>query len=206
MNPLDRLAELFASFPGIGTRQSKRFVAFLLTKDPSFLRDLTHAIQVLKEQVVECAECHRFFAKTNANSTVCNVCVNPLTDKSTLLVVEKDSDEEAVRRSGVYKGSFFVLGGTLSFLEKNPSKAIRVRELVSTLEARTKSGVLKEVILALSATPDGDSTARYILKTIEPITAFHDTVVSSFGRGLSTGTELEYSDRDTLSEAFKNRR
>lgn len=202
MSTIDSLAQAFMKFPGIGTRQAKRFVYFLLAQDPHYLENLASEIAELKKGIAQCADCYRYYPKTNS-STLCAVCAG-YTDNSMLLVVEKDTDFESVRRSGSYPGKYFILGGTIPVLDQDPASKIRIRELVSRVERGAKEG-LSEIILALSANPDGDATRNYVAKALEPIAKNHNIKITTLGRGLSTGTELEYSDSDTLRNALKNR-
>ena len=120
------------------------------------------------------------------------------------MVVEKDSDFESMRRSGSYAGKYFILGGTIPVLERDPASKIRIRELLARIEQGAPEG-LSEVILALSVNPEGDFTREYVSKTLEPISGQLGITITTLGRGLSTGTELEYSDSDTLRYALKNR-
>ncbi len=117
------------------------------------------------------------------------------------MVVEKDIDLEAVRKAGIYDGHFFVLGGNIPILEKNPEEKVRVKEL----KARLAKGEVKELILALSTTSEGDYTVEYLKKVLASSFQEAKLKISTLGRGLSTGTELEYSDADTLKSALKNR-
>lgn len=202
MSTIDNLAHLFMKFPGIGTRQAKRFVYFLLAQDPRFVADLAREIADLQKSIVQCSSCFRFYPRGGAG-TECDVCVGD-TDHATLLVVEKDTDFENIRRTGSYAGHYFILGGTIPLLAQNPVSKIRIHELATRIERGVVEG-LSEIILALSATPDGDMTREYVIKTLEPITQKHGITITSLGRGISTGTELEYSDGDTLRHALKNR-
>lgn len=202
MSTIDSLAEVFMKFPGIGTRQAKRFVYFLLAQEPQYLENLASEIAELKKTIAQCSDCYRYFPQTGS-STLCAVCAGD-TDNSTLLVVEKDTDFESVRRSGGYPGKYFILGGTIPVFEQDPASRIRIRELIARVERGAADG-LSEIILALSANPDGDATRNYVAKMLEPIAKKFNIKVTALGRGLSTGTELEYSDSDTLRSAIKNR-
>lgn len=202
MSTIDSLAQAFMKFPGIGTRQAKRFVYFLLAQDPHYLEKLASEIAEIKSTIAQCAECYRYYPRAGTQS-LCTVCSSDA-DNSTLLVVEKDTDFDSMRRSGGYTGRYFVLGGTIPVLEQDPASKIRIRELVARIEKGIPDG-LSEIILALSANPDGDATKNYIAKTLEPLSKKHNIKITTLGRGLSTGTELEYSDSDTLRNALKNR-
>ena len=202
MSSIENLATLFTKFPGIGTRQAKRFVYFLLTQNPRFVENFIREIEELKSSVMRCDSCYRFFPRRNDNS-ICDICAGEA-DPSILLVVEKDTDFENIHRGGSWRGKYFILGGVIPVLENDPASRIRINELVGRIERGIPEG-LSEVVLALSANPEGDVTREYIIKTLEPKVEELSITVTTLGRGLSTGSELEYSDADTLKHAFKNR-
>lgn len=202
MSSIDNLAQSFMKFPGIGTRQAKRFVYFLLAQDPYFVESLAREIAALKREIAQCTACYRFYPRLGTG-TLCNVCVDDA-DSATLMVVEKDTDFESVRRSGSYAGRYFILGGTIPVLEKDPASKIRINELLARIEGDAADG-LTEIILALSVNPEGDFTRDYVTKALKPIAEQLGITITTLGRGLSTGTELEYSDGDTLRHALKNR-
>lgn len=206
MNSIAKLAELFAEFPGIGPRQAKRFVYFLLTKNPRFIDALAHELTTLRQSVLLCSSCFRYFTKNGSGEKLCPICSDQNRSDETLLIVEKDVDFENVEKSRVYGGKYFVLGGTITLLDKQPEEKIRARELTTLVSNRSESGVLKEIILALSATNDGEETGEYILSILKPSIEDYGLKVSVFGRGLSTGSELEYADADTIKNAFMNRK
>ena len=204
MNSIDKLTEIFKSFPGIGSRQAKRFVYFLLSQNPSFIENLSRLITDIKKDISQCANCYRFFYNNNSKNNLCDVCLNSQTDKSVLMVVEKDVDLENIQKTDAYSGLYFVLGGSLPILEQDPAKKIRVRELFNRAQELAKEN-LKEIILATSATPEGENTSMYVRKILTPLAEKYTLKISALGRGLSTGTELEYSDTNTLQNALKNR-
>lgn len=189
-------------FPGIGTRQAKRFVYFLLAQDPQYVERLASDIAELKKSIAQCTECYRYFPRGDVEA-LCAVCSSDA-DNATLLVIEKDTDFDTVRRSGGYPGRYFVLGGTIPVLEQDPVSKIRIRELAARIEKGVPDG-LSEIILALSVNPEGDATRNYIIKVLAPLVKKYGIHITTLGRGLSTGTELEYSDSDTLRHALKNR-
>lgn len=195
---IDELARAFSKFPGIGPRQGKRFVFHLLASPASERTRLSELINALGANVHQCPDCLRFFNGTSA--TVCNYCTDPRRDDSVLMLVEKDQDLAAVERAGTYKGRYFVLGGVLTLSGKG---AIREKELLRAIDKRLKGG-LKEVVLALSATSEGEHTADHVRQLLTP---FRDHIkLSTLGRGLATGSELEYSDAETLRAALSNRK
>ncbi len=198
MNSIDKLSEIFSHFPGIGPRQAKRFVYYLLHRQNGFSKDLITAVENLKKEIMQCDECMRFFAKNGHAGKLCSICSNDTRDSSLLMIVPRDIDLEAVERSGEYKGYYFVLGGSLAILEKEPEKKIRIKELRKKLAS---SKDLKEIILGMNANAEGENTADYLKEHIA-----HDGIeISILGRGLSTGIELEYADPETLKNAFIHR-
>jgi len=200
MNSIDKLTEIFSKFPGIGPRQAKRFVYYILTRNGSFVGDLTAAIQNLKKEISQCSECQRHFAKNGGASKLCSICSDDTRDGSMLMIVPRDIDLEAVERSGSYKGYYFVLGGVVPILEKEPEKRIRIKDLGFKIKEGVKNG-LREIILAMNANADGEHTAEYIRENFQN----KALTFSVLGRGLSTGIELEYADPETLKNAFLHR-
>ena len=198
MDHIDELAQALARFPGIGPRQSKRFVFYLLAAPATERTKLAELIISLGKEVRQCPECLRFYNGTTA--TVCNYCSDMRRDDTILMLVEKDQDLTAIERAGTYRGRYFVLGGVLTLPGKG---AIREKELVRIVETRLKKN-LKEIVLALSATSEGEHTADHIRELLAP---YRDVVKTSIlGRGLATGSELEYSDAETLRAALTNRK
>jgi len=205
-NNLHKLTEYFTKFPGVGSRQAKRFVYFLLSRDTQFIEGLAQVLSSAKKEVSQCSLCYRFYSVQNSSvdSNECDMCSNANTSKGVIMVVEKDVDLENIQRIGIFNGNFFVLGGVVPILDKKPIEKIRAKELFTRVQNGTKDG-LREVIIALSVTPEGENTTQYLTKILEPLTEKHSLKISTLGRGLSTGTELEYSDSDTLQNALKNR-
>ncbi|OGI68588.1 hypothetical protein A2738_01770 [Candidatus Nomurabacteria bacterium RIFCSPHIGHO2_01_FULL_42_15] len=207
MDIIDKLAEVFKEFPGIGERQARRFVYFLMGRTPAYSENLSSLITDLKKEVAQCKECFRFFILSK-NEKLCDICSNTNIDSSTLLVVEKDSDLESIKKSRVYSGKYFILGGLVPIVEKTTKSRIRIDELKNKIRKEEKS--LKEVILAFSLSPQGDHTDQYVREQLKdiaqnPAKDGAGIKISSLGKGLSTGTELEYSDNDTIKNALKNR-
>lgn len=199
MNSIDKLTEIFSHFPGIGPRQAKRFVYYILMRNTNFSEDLIRAVENIKKEVVQCTECLRFFPKNGHPASVCSICSDITRDNSLLMIVPRDIDLEVIERSGSYHGFYFVLGGALPILEKEPEKRIRLNELKKFLDK--KNGALKEIILAMNANSEGENTADYIKENFKsPTREF-----SLLGRGLSTGAELEYADPETLKNALLHR-
>lgn len=219
---VEKLTQYFRKFPGIGERQSERFVYFLLNSNPEYIKELSKLIATLKDSVTQCQFCFRFFPQPSCSAPscpplpetlqrtagddkrVCDVCTSNETDKTLLMVVEKDIDFESIRKSNTYNGRYFILNKLLPLLENKIDDKLRTKELLELIKRQTKDG-LKEVILAFSLTPQGEHTDMYIRKLLTPFQKKYLFKVSTLGRGLSTGTELEYSDSDTIKNALKNR-
>ena len=198
MNSIDKLSEIFARFPGIGPKQAKRFVYFLLSRNSDYTGDLVKAVQNLKKEIIQCGKCMRYYAKNGYESKICSICVDDSRDSSMLMIVPRDIDLEAVERSGSYNGHYFILGGAIPILEKEPEKRIRIKEL----EVRvSKDKNIREIILAMNANLDGENTAEFIKQKYQE----SSLIFSTLGRGLSTGAELEYADPETLKNAFLHR-
>jgi len=210
MDIIDKLTEVFKEFPGIGERQAKRFVYFLMSRSPAYNENVCGLIADLKKEVAQCKECFRFFIKNekahsqSSVSAICDICGNVNTDSSLLMVVEKDSDLESVKKSRIYGGKYFILGGLVPIVEKSTKSRVRIEELKEKIKREEKND-LKEIILAFSLSPQGDHTDSYVREQIKDTAEKLNIKVSSLGKGLSTGTELEYSDNDTLKNALKNR-
>ncbi|MES2930266.1 MAG: toprim domain-containing protein [Patescibacteria group bacterium] len=203
MNPIERLAEYFKEFPGIGERQAKRFVYFLLRKNPQYVKDLADAVLILRDSIHQCSSCFLFF-KGNAGE-LCDICGNPKTDSSTLMIVEKDADVESIKKSKIYTGKYFILGGLVPIVTKETPTFVRTKELTRTIEERSKTSDLAEIIIALSLNPQGEHTDMYVRELLSPLEKKYGFKIVSLGRGLSTGTELEYSDSETIKNALRNR-
>ncbi len=207
MDNLRRLEEIFAHFPGIGPRQAKRFAYYLLGRSPSFIKEFTDLVQEVKKTSSECSLCHRYYIKNQRseikNSGLCSICLDSNRDHSTLMIVARDSDFESIEKSGAFKGVYFILGGAVPILDKEPEKRIRLRALLERVSAGITG--FKEIILSLNTTPDGEHTADIVRDALKSIIKDSAIRVSVLGRGLSTGAELEYVDGETIRNALENR-
>jgi recombination protein RecR len=196
----DRVEELtaaFARFPGIGPRQARRFVYFLLSTPQNDRKKIAELITALANDVRQCPDCMRY---ANGTGPLCSYCADSSRDDSVLMLVEKDQDLASVERAGAYKGRYFVLGGVLTLSGKG---VIREKELKRIVEKRLQKG-LKEIVLALSATSEGEHTIDHIKDVLSPFRT--QVKLSVLGRGLATGSELEYADKETLAGALQNRK
>ncbi len=203
MTSLERLIRLFEDFPGIGSRQAKRFAFHLLTEPEEDVEELSTLIRDIKKSVAECPSCFKFFSRSG-NSDLCPICSSTLRDRTKLLVVERDSDIDALERSRTYDGLYFVVGGTVPLLESKDTKKLRGGALKYTVETRISEG-LTEIILGFSVNPDGENTVRYVQTLLREIIDTNALTLTVLGRGLSTGSELEYADAETIKSALENR-
>jgi recombination protein RecR len=202
MDPIEKLTEIFKEFPGIGERQAKRFVYFLMSRNPHYTENLSALVKELKKDTLQCTDCFKFFISTSKKDKVCEICRDLNIDSATLMILEKDSDLESIHKSKVYNGKYFILGGLVPIVEKNTNRIVRINELIKKIQNQKD---LKEIVLAFSANPQGNHTDFYVRNQLKGIVEPLDIKISSLGKGLSTGTELEYSDNDTLKNALKNR-
>ncbi|MBU1159579.1 toprim domain-containing protein [Patescibacteria group bacterium] len=165
----DKLIESFLKFPGIGPRQAKRFAYFLAGQDASFLKNLSELILDIKKEIKQCGSCFRFYAAAK-----CDICSSAGRDKNILMIVEKDVDLENIEKAGIYNGQYFVLGGVLSLLNNHADK-LRFKELFEKVKMLRQSSAQEEkpleIILALSATSEGENTVIYIEKIRTPSTS-----------------------------------
>lgn len=203
MDSIYKLTEKFKNFPGIGERQAKRFVYFLLHKNNDYIKDLGESILELKSNISQCPSCFIFFPSNNHK--LCDTCNNQNRDRTSLLVVEKDVDCESIKKSKIYNGLYFILGGLIPIVTKETPNFVRIKELTKTVEERARNDNLKEIILALSINPQAEHTDLYLREILNQICSKYNISIVSLGRGLSTGTELEYSDSETIKNALKNR-
>ncbi|HET8580936.1 MAG TPA: toprim domain-containing protein [Candidatus Paceibacterota bacterium] len=201
MDSLERLAELFERFPGIGPRQARRFVYFLLQSDAGFRRELARTLEMAGSAAKNCPECARFH---DGRDALCGICANPHRDDAMLTIVATDADLRAMENSGSYKGRYYVLGGTISLAaSKQPN--LREKGMLDAVQMRADRG-LTEVILAFPANPEGDITADHVRSVLGTIASDRGVRITQLGRGLSTGSELEYADSATIQNALDNRR
>ncbi|MFA6314800.1 MAG: toprim domain-containing protein [Candidatus Paceibacterota bacterium] len=223
MDNLNRLEEIFRHFPGIGPRQAKRFVYYLQSKSPAYIKEFIELVDEVKKSTAECMSCHRFFTNSSKSkslshsisdsSATCSICSDMSRDRKTLMIVARDSDFETVEKSGAYNGLYFILGGTVPVLDKEPEKRIRLKTLLEKITiANDKQTPFTEIILSLNTTSDGEHTTdivkeglERILKTNSANDASPLVKISILGRGLSTGAELEYVDGETIRNALRNR-
>lgn len=201
MDVIHELTEYFRKFPGIGPKQAQRFVYHLLKQDSYVLQKISSAIAGIKKNVRTCVSCHRFFM-IRQDEKKCPICANKNRSKATLMIVANDSDVESMERAGAYDGQYFVLGGAVPILHKNPEEKVRLNELRTLVEA---SPELREIIIAVNANPEGEHTLNIVRAKIADLAEKLGAKITTLGRGLSTGAEIEYTDSETIKNALRNR-
>lgn len=205
MDSLNKLTQIFSDFPGIGPRQAQRFAYFLLTKPSSYRKQIINEIEHLGKDIGICNSCSRYYVQKSTTHKTCAICANNNRDRKLLMVVSRDVDLDAVERTGAYNGLYFVLGGSIPVMDKEPERRVRKQELIQLVTNRAENEGLQEIIFAMNANPEGDHTADFLKQALSTLSKKYNFKISILGRGLSTGTELEYSDSDTLEHALKNR-
>jgi recombination protein RecR len=195
-----KLIDLFSKFPTVGPRTAARFVFYLLSLPEEKVKELTLEISKLKEEVKLCDSCFKSFEPPSADrsSRFCEICRDPARKKELLCVVEKETDLIPIEKTKKYRGLYFILGGTISVLKKEELKKLKIKELLE----RVKNPEVKEVIIALNPTAEGEATALYLERQLKPLAK----KTTRLGRGLPVGAELEYADDETLSSALESRR
>jgi len=193
---IQNLIDQFAKLPSVGPRQAARFVFYLIKQPKKELDEFAKAVLGISKNLGNCSLCFRF-VETNS---ICDICKNMKRDNTTICIVEKDTDIEVIEKTGRYNGLYHVLGnnGIKDFGEKN----IQELHLKELLERIKKNKGIKEIIIATSATTEGDTLALYISRLFKPL----GIKITRLGRGLSTGSELEYMDEETLTNALLGRK
>ena len=190
---LDRLIQLLARLPGLGPRSARRAVLHLMKKREALMLPLVDAMAKAAEAITVCSTCGNLDTQDP-----CGICRDPKRDGRLLCVVEEVADLWALERSGAFKGRYHVLGGTLSAIDGRGPEQLHMAKLIE----RVEGGGVEEVILALSATVDGQTTAHYVTDRL----AGGAVKLSRLAHGVPVGGELDYLDDGTLTAALKARR
>jgi len=189
---IDALIELMAKLPGLGPRSARRAVLHLIRKRALLLTPLADMMQTVAATARECLNCGNV-----GTADICDICESDKRANGELCVVEDVADLWAMERSGVFKGRYHVLGGTLSALDAIGPQELRIPRLID----RVDSEGITEVILALNATIDGQTTAHYIADQLE-----HRVRLTSLAQGVPIGGELDYLDDGTITAAMRARK
>ncbi len=201
--PIQKLIDLFIRFPGIGPRQAARFAFYLLGEDPKTVRALAENITELQKRVGFCAQCYASVERKDVSrNLLCEYCRSREREEALIMVVEKEADLSNIEKTKKFNGLYHVLGGTIDPLDSSAPTRLRIKELFERAKGLKEKDSDVEVILATNATTDGDQTALYLERVLKPL----EIKVSRLGRGLTTGTELEYSDEMTIINALTNRK
>ncbi|NLN29918.1 MAG: recombination protein RecR [Bacteroidales bacterium] len=189
---LENAVNEFASLPGIGRKTAFRLVMNLLRRDQNEVIRFGESIIRLRSEIKYCSVCHNI-----SDTDICNICSDTKRDRSVICVVENIQDVMAVENTRQYRGLYHVLGGIIS-----PIDGIGPADLnIDSLEAKVQSGTINEIILALSATMEGDTTNFYLYRKLGK----YNPLITTLARGVAVGDELEYTDEITLGKAINNR-
>lgn len=189
---LAKAVEEISGLPGIGKKSALRLALHLLKQPESQAVTLGESLKKLVTEIQYCKECHNF-----SDLEICEICSNPKRSEEILCVVEDVRDVMAIENTGKFRGKYLVLGGKIS-----PMEGIGPNQLnVFSIQKKLESGVVKELIFALSATMEGDTTAYYIYRKFKNF----EVNFSTIARGISVGDELEYADEISLGRSIQNR-
>ena len=189
---LEKAIAEISQLPGIGKRTALRLALHLLKQPPEQSQHLAEALKKMREEIKFCNQCHNI-----SDNDVCDLCANPLRDKSIICVVEDVRDVMAIENTGLFKGQYHVLGGKISPIDGVGPSQLTINSLVT----KVKSGNVKELIFALSSTMEGDTTNFYIYKQIKD----YNVITSAIARGIAVGDELEFADEVTLGRSIIQR-
>ncbi|MBR5475755.1 MAG: recombination protein RecR [Bacteroidaceae bacterium] len=189
---LERAVSEFTKLPGIGRKTATRLVLHLLRKSEDEVESFSDSMIRLKREAKYCKECHSI-----SDTDICPICANPSRDHSIICVVENIQDVMAVENTMQYRGVYHVLGGVISPMDGVSPSDLQIESLIE----RVATGEVKEIILALSSTMEGDTTNFYIFRKL----AQYDVKLTMIARGISVGDELEYADEITLGRSIINR-
>ena len=190
---IERLISLLAKLPGLGPRSARRAALDLIKKRDRLMRPLAQALSDAADHITECENCGNLDARSP-----CNICIAPGRDAAIICVVQDVSDLWAMERAAAFRGTYHVLGGTLSAID-----GIRPEDLnISRLITRASVDTVSEIILAMNATVDGQTTAHYITDQLSGA----GVTVSRLAHGVPIGGELDYLDDGTITAAMKSRR
>jgi len=189
---LQQAVDEISQLPGIGRRTAMRLVLHLLRQPESISLDLSEAIRLLRTEIQYCQSCFNV-----SDKSTCSLCANPKRERQLVCVVEDVRDVIAIESTAQFTGLYHVLGGKISPLDGIGPQELRIDSLVK----KVKEGTIKEVILALSSTVEGDTTNYYIYKQISS----YDVEITVLARGVSVGDELEYTDEVSLGRSIVKR-
>ena len=190
---LENAIEQFATLPGIGRKTALRFALHMLRQNPEEVKRFADSLTALKTDICECKRCHNI-----ADGDLCEICGDPRRDASTICVVENIKDILSIETTGQYHGLYHVLGGVISPVDGIGPSDLRIDSLIE----RASDPAIREVIFALRATIEGDTTGYYIYKKLP---RRDEITVSTLAKGIAVGNDLEYTDELTLGRSIVNR-
>lgn len=193
-NSLKNLIDQLSKLPEIGPRAATRLALFMLNQSEDYLKNLAQAIKELKSKTRVCQNCFNL-----TSNTLCSICVDPKRDKNIICLVEDILDIIPIEQTKQYNGLYHVLGGLISPTEGITPEKLKIKELISRIKKYTEP---VEIIMAFNPTVEGDTTALYLERTLKLLSV----KITRLGRGLSTGSDLEYADETTLINALLGRR
>jgi len=191
--PIRELIEEFNKLPGIGSKTAEKFAYYLLKQPKEEIDKLIFSLQKIKTSINLCKLCYNFSEKTP-----CELCADPHRDKTLLCVVSDSADLWALEKTNEYKGCYYILGGLINQIDGVGPDQLRFKELL----ARIKNNNIKEVILALDATMEGETTVLYLTKALKHL----HIKITRLARGLPMGSDIEYADEVTLTSALSGRK
>lgn len=189
---IEQAVEAFAQLPGVGKKTALRYVLHIIKQDKSQVETLSRILLQLKTDLKFCQKCHNI-----SEQTICEICQNPLRDETTICIVQDYRDVMAIENTGLYKGHYHILGGIISPIDGITPSSLNIETLVNKVSA----GNIVEIILALNATMEGETTSFYIFRKLAP----YNIKLSAIARGIAIGDELEYADEITLGRSITNR-
>lgn len=199
-----QIVKMFQKLPGVGPRQAARFVLALLEKPESDLHELGMAIVNLKQEITACPQCFNISdPPSEAGNHLCGVCKEPTRDKTKVMVVEKVTDLDSVEKTGIYRGLYHVLGGSINPLDNVLPQNLRIQELEQRIDKLSAEHGQIELILATNPNTTGETTSLYLKDLFD---SHSSIIITRLGRGLASGSHLEYADELTLKNALESRK
>jgi len=193
---VEALVDQFARLPGIGRKTARRLAAFILKQPRADVEAMADALIAVKENVIFCSTCFNV-----ADHDPCPICTSDRRDASVICVVEEPSDLMAIERTGGFAGRYHVLGGAISPLDGVGPEDLRIKELVARVADPNASTEVREVILAVNPSVEGDTTAYYVTRLLQPF----EVSITRLARGIPIGSDLEFTDEATLTRALEAR-
>ena len=189
---IEKVVEQFSQLPGIGNKTALRFTFYLLKMPKEHIKKFAYSLIEMTEKMSFCKICFNI-----SSEETCNICKNNKRDKTTICVVEDFRDVISIEKTNIYNGEYHVLGGIISPLDGISPRDLNIEQLINRLQ----SGEIKEIILALSPTMEGDTTNYYLYKKISNF----NIKITSIAKGIAIGNQLEYTDQVTLAKSISNR-